>query len=338
MQGCGLSAENGEVLYHGGRLREAVVRYGIAPSDWLDLSTGINPYGWPVPSVPADVWTRLPDEDELAEIAITYYSAKYLLPVAGSQVAIQQLPLLRSSCRVGVLTPGYGEHAHAWRSGGHEVVPISADDIGGQLSRFDVLVLSNPNNPTGGCFPPEQLLAWHRQLASRGGWLIVDEAFIDMTPGESLAPYSIRPGLIVLRSFGKFFGLAGVRAGFVCAAAELLSRLESRLGPWAVSGPARWVASAALQDRQWQVAMRCRLATQGTRLRALLTRHGLPPDGGCALFQWHRTPYARQLQEQLATDGILIRRFDHPSSVRFGLPGEEADWQRFDSALNGIRL
>ncbi len=314
-------------------MREAAVRYGTPESDWLDLSTGINPRGWPVPSIPAALWARLPDEDGLEQSALTYYKTKNILAVAGSQAAIQALPQLRARCRVGVLAPGYSEHALAWQRAGHEVMPVAADDISAQIDSFEVVVLSNPNNPTGRCFPPEQLLAWHQQLAVRDGWLVVDEAFIDVTPEHSLAPYSSRSGLVVLRSLGKFFGLAGARVGFVCAEAKLLSRLESLLGPWPISGPARWVASAALRDRRWQASMRRQLVGQGSRLRALLTSHGYAPDGGCALFQWHSTPHARRLQEQLAAHGILIRRFDHPSSVRFGLPGDETDWQRLDTVL-----
>jgi len=333
-----LYSEEEGLLYHGGRLCENAARYGIAVSEWLDLSTGINPHGWPVPPVPAAVWARLPDEDGLEKIAATYYSTEYLLPTAGSQAAIQLLPLLRTRCRVGVLAPGYAEHFRAWQAGGHEVATVAADDLDAQIEQFDVLVLSNPNNPTGRCFPRKQLLAWYGWLAVRGGWLIVDEAFIDVTSGESLAPYSNRPGLIVLCSLGKFFGLAGVRAGFVCAAPELLSRMKYRFGPWAVSGPARWVAAAALQDRPWQIAMRRRLVAQGDRLRSLLTRHGLRPNGGCALFQWCLTPHARQLEKRLAAEGILIRRFEYPPSVRFGLPGREANWRRLDVVLGGLRL
>jgi len=331
-----LLAETAGLLHHGGRLREAAVRYRIPDADWLDLSTGINPCSWPVPPIPPALWRRLPDEDELEKCALTYYKARHIMAVSGSQAAIQALPRLRTRCCVGVLAPGYSEHALAWQRGGHEVVPVAADEISARIGRFEVLVLSNPNNPTGRCFPPEQLLAWHQQLAGRDGWLVVDEAFIDTTAERSLAPYSSRPGLVVLRSLGKFFGLAGARVGFVCAEAELLSRLESLLGPWPISGPARWVACAALRDQCWQAATCRQLVGQGSRLRALLISHGYAPDGGCSLFQWHCTPHARRLQEQLAARGILIRRFDHPSSVRFGLPGEEVDWQRLDTALAEI--
>lgn len=322
---------------HGGRLREAAARYGVPLAGWLDLSTGINPGGWKAGEVPESVWRRLPeDSDGLEDAAREYYGAEYLLPAAGSQAIIQALPLLRRShCRVGVIHPGYSEHAHAWRRAGHQVSLTAPEDIEDAVSRLDVLVLSNPNNPTGTRFAPEQLLAWCASLAKHGGWLVVDEAFIDATPGESLAPFCARSGLIVLRSLGKFFGLAGARVGFVLAEPELLLDLRSALGPWALAGPSRWVAAKALKDRRWQAETQQRLITDSARLHPLLARYELRPDGGCALFQWVRTPHARDLHEKLARQGVLTRLFHDPASLRFGLPGKEAEWKRLENALSG---
>jgi len=329
--------EHPGLLHHGGRLREAAARYGIALAQWLDVSTGINPDGWPVPSVPASAWARLPESDDALDAAArAYYGVKHLLPVAGSQAAIQALPQLRPPSRVQVLHPGYAEHAHAWRSAGHTVQGVNPERINQTIAQADVVVLIHPNNPTGACFPVAQLLHWHGQLARRGGWLIVDEAFMDTTPEHSLASDSERPGLIVLRSLGKFFGLAGARVGFVCAHADLLQRLNAVLGPWAISSPARWVATAALHDTTWQRLARQRLITRGKRLHTLLTRHGLTPNGGCALFQWMLTPQASALHEKLASVGILTRLFHDPLSLRFGLPACEAHWQRLDMALQQV--
>lgn len=325
---------NHGLLHHGGRLHAAAARYGIPRAEWLDLSTGINPGSWPVPSVPASAWARLPEDDDgLERAARDYYGTEHLLSVAGSQAAIQVLPMLRQPCRVGVLHPGYAEHAHAWRRAGHRMSPVTADGISTHVGNLDVLVLIHPNNPTGARFPVEQLIDWHGQLAARGGWLVVDEAFMDCTPGHSLAPYSPRPGLIVLRSLGKFFGLAGARVGFVCAQAELLGQLKALLGPWTVSAPARRVATAALEDRALQGNARQGLVNDSARLGALLTQHGLAPDSGCALFQWLKTSQAGILHQRLARQGILTRLFSEPASLRFGLPGNEADWQRLDVAL-----
>ena len=188
------------MLEHGGQLRSASVRYNIPAAEWLDLSTGINPNGYTAPAIPAEAWLRLPQEqDGLEQAAAAYYGTADLLPVAGSQQAIQALPRLRAHSRVGVLHPGYGEHAHAWARAGHELAGLDAAGIADRLNELDVLVLANPNNPTGATFPPEQLRAWHGQLAERGGWLIVDEAFIEASPQASLVAATMPQGLIVLR-------------------------------------------------------------------------------------------------------------------------------------------
>lgn len=323
------------MLEHGGRLQRAASEYGIPLAEWLDLSTGINPNGWPVPPVPAEVWQRLPeDDDELLPVARRYYQNSSLLAVAGSQAAIQTLPLLRPISRVGVLHPAYAEHAEGWRRAGHRMVVITENDIDARLDDLDVLILINPNNPTGRLWPRQQLLDWHERLRQRGGWLIVDEAFIDAIPTEySLSPLPVRPGLIVLRSVGKFFGLAGIRCGFVIAEQGLLGELQERLGPWPISHPGRYVAARALADTAWQQTAAAALKQQGQRLQRLLAASGWPPTGGCALFQWFKHEAAPALHQNLAKQGILTRLFEDPCSVRFGLPADEACWQRLEQAL-----
>jgi cobalamin biosynthetic protein CobC len=232
-----------------------------------------------------------------------------------------------------MLANSYNEHRLAWHRAGHSITSMAGQsEIERRLAQLDVLVLVQPNNPSGELFPRERLLAWHASLVAHGGWLVVDEAFIDTTPELSLLLHA-RPGLIVLRSLGKFFGLAGARVGFVHAQVELLSRLAEQLGPWSVSGPARWVATAALADRAWQSAARLRLIQAGMRLHDLLCRYDLKPSGGCALFQWITTPKAASLHVFLARRGILTRLFNQPQSLRFGLPGREGDWQRLQEAL-----
>lgn len=322
------------MLEHGGRLQRAVAEFGIPLSQWIDLSTGINPQGWPLPPVPREIWTRLPeDEDGLEAAACDYYGCRHLLPTAGTQAAIQALPALRERSRVAVLAPAYAEHAHAWRRGGHEVIATDAASLMSGEVDADVAVIVNPNNPTGERFGIDALLALHARLAARGGWLVVDEAFIDMTPQQSLAGHADREGLVVLRSPGKFFGLAGARAGFVIAATALLMRLREQLGPWTVAAPTRWLLQRAFADRDWQAAARAHLATAAVRLRELLQRHGLAPAGGTDLFQWIQIPDAATWHDALAREAVLTRRFDTPSSLRFGLPSDEASWEKLDLAL-----
>ncbi|MEO5355217.1 MAG: threonine-phosphate decarboxylase CobD [Magnetococcus sp. XQGC-1] len=319
---------------HGGAILRAAAEFNIPPENWLDLSTGINPTGWLPPPVPPATWAQLPQEnDGLEEAALAYYQTPYTLPVAGSQAAIQALPYLRSNAQVAILSPTYNEHAHAWRAAGHTVTPITPLELEKNVPAFDVLIVVNPNNPTGSRVPIAQLLLSLEELQQKNGWLIVDEAFMDATPEESLAFRAGRPGLIVLRSLGKFFGLAGARVGFVLAEEPILRQLHARLGPWHLSGPSRWVAKKALQDTAWQEKNRKELPLASQRLAELLARCGYSPSGGTPLFQWVKTKEARYLWHTLAKKGILIRRFKEPISVRFGLPGDAAAWNRLETAL-----
>ena len=323
-------------LAHGGRLHNAVRDYGIALEDWLDLSTGIAPWPFELPAIPLSAWARLPEaNDGLVAAASAYYGVEQLLPVAGSQAAIQMLPRLRAHSRVGVLSPCYAEHAHAWREAGHEVVEIT--DSEPLLDQIDVLVVVNPNNPTGRLCSREQLLGWHAQLAERGGWLLVDEAFIDITPEHSLAAEAGREGLIVLRSFGKFFGLAGARLGCVLAAEPLLQALAERLGPWTLNGPTRVIAAQCFADQTAQARQRERALQASQRLADLLSAHDLEPTGGCGLFQWWQGARAGAVHEFFARRGILLRLFPGDSSLRFGLPADEAQWQRLAQVLKELR-
>lgn len=326
------------MLEHGGRLRAAARRYGIAESEWLDLSTGINPDGWPAPAIPAGIWQALPqDDDDLTVAACAYYGAIRLLAVSGSQAAIQALPALRPFSRVALVAHSYEEHAHAWQRCGHEVVGVPADEILHIGDEVSVVVIVNPNNPTGKFFSRDEMLDLHARLVARGGWLVVDEAFMDASPEHSLAPICPRPGLIVLRSLGKFFGLAGARVGFVLAEKSVLQSLAELLGPWPIAAPSRYVAALALRDAAWQRAARESLPQAARRLAGLLRAHGLEPSGGCSLFQWVRCADAANVHQQLARVGILTRLFEQPASLRFGLPCDEAGWARLAAALSEIK-
>jgi len=328
------------LLEHGGKLIQASHRYDIPINEWLDLSTGLNPRPWPARLVPIDTWSHLPDDDDgLIQAAQDYYSGEHILPVAGSQAAIQSLPRLRKlSSRIAILNPAYAEHAHAWQTNGYPVTPVSSSEIDQAVEQHDVILLVNPNNPTGECFSLAQCLDWHQRLQQRGGWLIVDEAFIDSTPEQSLIAYSHLPGLIILRSLGKFFGLAGARVGFVFAEQTLLKKLADLLGPWPVSGPSRCIAKLALHDKPWQLTTQKWLKINGMRLQQLLCEHGLKPHGGTTLFQWVKTVDAEVIYEQLAKQGILTRLFKKPISLRFGLPATEQQWSRLEQVLSSLEV
>ncbi len=331
----------------------------------MDLSTGnmireirgvlsLAPSGgWPVPIVPGDIWQRLPqDDDELNAAAQACYGTTNLLAVAGSQAAIQALPMLRPPAQVALVAPSYAEHAHAWQRHGHQVIGVPATEILQTGMTAQVVVIVNPNNPTGKLFSVDELLHLHAQLAARGGWLVVDEAFIDATPEHSLASACPRPGLVVLRSLGKFFGLAGARVGFVLAEETILQALAELLGPWAIAAPSRHVATLALRDTAWQDATRKSLLPASQRLAELLNTHGLisPSSpaplpqagegrnfGSSSLFQWVCCADAASVHQQLARQGILTRLYDAPSSLRFGLPRDEAQWVRLAEALSRMK-
>ncbi|MBK5511117.1 MULTISPECIES: threonine-phosphate decarboxylase CobD [unclassified Pseudomonas] len=325
------------MLEHGGRLRKAALEYGIAEADWLDLSSGLAPWPFAIPEIPLRAWARLPETDDgLEQAACDYYGAAQVLPVAGSQMAIQLLPRLRRAGKVGVLSPCYAEHAEAWRRNGYIVREVLEQEVDFFLDSLDVLVVVNPNNPTGLSLSPNRLLDWHSRLAQRGGWLVVDEAFMDNTPHLSLAAFANQVGLIVLRSFGKFFGLAGVRLGFVLAERKLLRLLAEQVGPWAVSGPTRVLGQACLQDTEGHARQRVRSDEASQRLAALLERYDLKPQGGCALFQWLITERAEELHAFMARRGILLRLFTHNSSLRFGLPADATEEARLEQALQAF--
>lgn len=325
------------MLEHGGRLRRVAAASGQPVGAWLDLSTGVSPFHWPVAEIPTDCWRRLPEEDDgLLEAACAYYGAEALLPVDGSQCAIQLLPRLLGSRRVAVVSPAYAEHAHAWRQAGSEVCELDYASVDAALESFDAVVIVNPNNPTGEYRAKADLMRWHSALSARGGWLVVDEAFIDPTPHLSLVGETSRTGLVVLRSFGKFFGCPGARLGFVAAHPPLLEELRERVGPWPVSGPARWVGIQALQDVAWCEDTRNRLDWASRELAKLLTRHGLPPAGGTPLFQWLRTGQAQGIYEHFLTHRILLRWFPALHGLRFGLPGASKEWERLRTALREL--
>lgn len=325
------------MLEHGGRLRAAARQYDIPLTDWIDLSTGINPDTYQVPALDPLCWNRLPEDDDgLEEAAASYYGNDRLLVLPGSQAGIQGLPATFKPQMIACVAPIYEEHPHAWDRAGHKVRRLPT--LARALAAMTPLVLvCNPCNPTATLTSRETLVDAAGQLRRRGGWLIVDEAFGDAEPEHNvvdLAGSDAAPNLLVLRSLGKFFGLAGARVGFLFGAAEKREPIREMIGPWPLSHPSRVVARHALLDDTWQEHARNRLAELSQRLAEVLLPLG--EVARTALFCTVRTERATELAGYFARHAILVRHFDAHQLLRFGLPGTESEWQRLASAIAGL--
>lgn len=328
-------------IVHGGGITAAARRHGGRPEDWLDLSTGINPQPVKLPDIPASAWHRLPDRhlvDSARAAARGYYRSGDILPlpVPGTQSVIQLLPRLAGKGRrIAVLSPTYGEYARAFQLSGFPVDPIGSVDAVG--AEHGLVIVVNPNNPDGCMLSAQTLIELHDRLRARDGLLIVDEAFGDVTPELSLAPYAARmPRLVIFRSFGKFFGLAGLRLGFVIAEPSILAAFEDWLGPWAVSGPALFLAASLLGGDTAPV--RASILKRREALDVVLQSAGLMVSGGTALFALVNDARTSDIYSRLCEHHILVRKFDYaPNWLRFGLaPDHEAD-RRLAQALTGLK-
>jgi len=307
---------------HGGQLTLAAEHYNIPLEHWVDRSTGINPNSYPLPAVPMHIWQRLPEvNDGLEDAAAAFYKSPYLLPVAGSQEAIQRLPLLRKKSRVGIMSPAYHSHQQSWQAAGHEVITLNRQEIEAVLPTLDVLLLVNPTNPTAERYALDELTVWHKQLQQHGGWLVVDEAFIDLTPEKSLIKTEPEHGLIVLRSIGKFFGLAGIRLGFVWAEPTILKGLLTLQDDWSVSNPARWAGRLALNDTHWQNQQRRWIPAAMSELQQRLedTYQCEVAEAGLFAYVKLNPANARDEHARLCKQGILTRLFYETGALRFGL-------------------
>jgi cobalamin biosynthetic protein CobC len=326
-------------MKHGGDLTEAMARYGGDAADWLDLSTGINPWAYPIGEIADAAWRRLPsraDGQALLAAARRAYRVPDgvdLVAAAGTQALIQWLPHLAANGPVAIVGPTYNEHAQAWQNAGHEVIAIA--DIAALPDNAVHAVVVNPNNPDGRIHDHATLAALAARLQQRGGWLVIDEAFADVDPAIGAAALCESLPVVILRSFGKFYGLGGLRLGFAVAASAIIQRIAAALGSWAVSGPALQVGARALADDAWGEHMRAQLAEHATRLDFILTQAGGKVIGGTSLFRFVRHPDARYLHVQLARQRVWVRKFDWANDhLRFGLPADDAALGRLADALS----
>ncbi|HZR71729.1 threonine-phosphate decarboxylase CobD [Bradyrhizobium sp.] len=318
---------------HGGNLDLAMQRFGGKLRDWIDLSTGINRNPYPVGELPETVWGALPSKSALNALhqaaQQAYGTTAPILATNGAQAAIQLLPHLCARGNARILGPTYNEYTAVFSAAGWDVAEVSDLEA---LAGADIAILANPNNPDGKRYEPKQLL----ELLPKVGQLVVDESFVDATPELSLASNAGREGLLILRSFGKFFGLAGLRLGFAIGSDADVSALAAMAGPWPVSGPAIAIGERALRDREWAKATSARLVRDAQRLDAQVLRLGWTLVGGTALFRLYETGDAHAAQEKLARARIWSRVFPyHRGRLRLGLPGNEAEWARLSAALTG---
>ncbi|WP_421849889.1 aminotransferase class I/II-fold pyridoxal phosphate-dependent enzyme [Novosphingobium sp.] len=315
------------LMWHGGQTTAAAELYPAAPRPWLDLSTGISPWAWPLPAIEPQTWQSLPLQSALEQLEFAAArvfgvdDARQIAAVPGSDIAIRLLARLLPAEGEAIIGQSYSGYRAAWP--GARV--LSFEEARGS----DLLVCANPNNPDGAVIEPQGL----RELRSIR---IIDEAFADAMPEVSILPD--RGGAIVLRSFGKFFGLAGVRLGFVIADEPVIRGLRHLLGDWPISGPAIAIGTAAYRDLAWQDLQRQRLQQGSARLAALLSRHGLEDAGGTANFRLCDEADAAGLFSHFCRDGILVRPFaDRPGQLRLGIPGTDADWARLAQSLQTWR-
>ncbi|MGH6677608.1 MAG: threonine-phosphate decarboxylase CobD [Bradyrhizobium sp.] len=320
------------MIDHGGNLDIARERFGGALENWIDLSTGINRRPYPVGDLRLHHWTALPSHSEIGALQEAarqaYATTAPVLATAGAQGAIQMLPQVASGDSAKILAPTYGEFDHVLRIAGWRIEHVGELDA---LAGAALAIVVNPNNPDGRCHDPQDLLA----LVPRVGRLVIDESFADPLPGLSLAPQAGRPGLLVLRSFGKFYGLAGLRLGFVLGCEADIAALAGMAGPWPVSGMAIAIGRAALDDRDWAKKTRARLVRDAERLDGLAQAAGWTLIGGTPLFRLYDVGDGLRAQERLGRVRIWSRAFrDRPSWLRLGLPGDESEWQRLAAALS----
>ncbi len=328
-------------MKHGGDLTAAMAHHGGKREDWLDLSTGINPHAYPLPHLDRRLWTDLPAIQVLQDF-LDAARATYVVPEAaevvaapGTQALIQWLPRLLPRGPIAIVGPTYNEHGISWRRAGHAVIDIPTAALENGLpegSRH--LLIVRPNNPDGSTVSLGVVARLAAEAASRDGHVILDESFIDLAPEETAAPLAATLPVVVFRSFGKFYGLAGLRLGAMIASNRIAEAMREAIGPWAVSGPALAIGAMALYDGAWADAMRTRLAGEARLLDKALCGCGLTMVGGTALFRLARVADGWQKHERLASRQIWVRRFDWDRTLlRFGLPRTAEERERLRRTL-----
>ncbi|MFM8607506.1 MAG: threonine-phosphate decarboxylase CobD [Hyphomicrobiales bacterium] len=331
------------LVVHGGRLFDARHAFPKAPEPWIDLSTGINPAPYPVGEVSEASWTRLPEENEICALeaaAAHTFGARFesfVIAAPGTETLIHLLPRLFPARHVAILGFTYSEHQIAWETAGAVVDIVSSIDDLLTTDDFDTIVVVNPNNPCGRLVDPKHLTALASKLARKGGRLIVDEAFMDlMEDAASFVHRLPNEGAVILRSFGKTFGLAGLRLGFALAGSHDGEKIRAALGSWPISGASIEIGLRAYGDTGWLTNTMARLEEDCEELDAVIEKLGLKVIGGTPLYRLAEGDQAQEVFQRLAQSGILVRAFkDKPNWLRFGIPG--GDTEVWDLLIERVR-
>ncbi len=327
-------------LIHGGAIDEMAQLFPDAPRPWVDLSTGVNPWPYPVSHLRPECFAKLPTKKDQQVCATTMADAwgadaNHIAVTPGTELIIRLLPSILNGARVCVPKPTYGDHLSSWRSAGRDV--LETNDPISNSQDAEIVVLCNPNNPDGRVWCPDAVEEKRKSQARRNRWLIVDEAYCDLVPENSVVPHAGKPGLIILRSFGKFYGVPGIRLGAILAPKSILEAISTFLGHWAVSGPALALGASAYRDRNWRKQTLTRLANESQRLDAGLTKAGINITGGTDLFRFIQLPDAYSAWEYLAERGIYTRRFDYSKTeLRLGLASDDTEVDRVLKAVTDL--
>ncbi len=312
---------------HGGSLDDARALFPQAPEPRLDLSTGLNPTAYPCPPVRID---RLPEPAAIVSLereaarAFSLPSPADCVAAPGTGILMALIALLAGS-DVAIVGPTYVGHARAWFAAGARVYDVP--DVEAALrTGAATIVVTRPNNPDGRIIDLPD---------AAGRLLVVDEAFADLEScAADLTARAGRSGLILLRSFGKTYGLPGVRLAFAAGVDPLLGRLRAALGPWPISAHALAAGLAAYPDVGWRTRQAAQLVASAAQLDSVLTGAGCRIEGGTRLFRLALHTDAPALWRRLGCAGIHVRRFEHaPSRLRFGIPPDQAAFIRLARTL-----
>ena len=318
-------------IQHGGDIDLAIKKYGGQRADWIDLSTGINRTSYPWQESVKVELRDLPSSkllmglEKAASRAYKVAEGTDTAAVQGAQQIISLLPIcLKNYNSVAILGPTYNEYEKAFKSSGIKAETVSEVS---KLSSSDIAIIVNPNNPTGKVIAEEIL----DDLSKKVRILIIDESF-KMFSSRRIQKFD---NVIQINSLGKFFGLAGVRLGFVSGPSDFIKSVREMLGPWPISSIAAEIGIIALNDTTWISEMEKILLEGSNVLHKACSTKNWKLVGKTNLFHTYATSSCLEVEEQFAAHYIWIRTFDYSQTwIRLGIPTSKYEWTRVRQVLN----